>query len=140
MAAFQKRLAFHELWINVLSFSWSLFDNINVLSFSLSSCDDINVLSLSFSLSSFDHINVLSFCLFYFSVLSVKIVSNKSLHKFNNSFCLEVYLLFFIISALFILFNTFRHFLAGISLIVLFLILLTKSLMPIYLNSPILFL
>ena len=48
-------------------------------------------LSLSFSLSSFDDINVLSFWLFDFSVLSVKIVSNKSFYKFNNSFSLEVY-------------------------------------------------
>ena len=64
----------------------------------------------------------------------------ESLNKFNNSLCLVVRLLCFIISEFFILFNVFRFFLASISLIVLFLILLTKSLMSIYLNSPILFL
>ena len=41
---------------------------------------------------------------------------------------------------IFISFNVFKPFLADISLIVLFLILLTKSLMSIYLNSPILLL
>ena len=55
-------------------------------------------------------------------------------------YLLQKYFLYFIIPAFFILFNIFKPFLADISLIVLFLILLTKSLMSIYLNSPILFL
>ena len=92
----------------------------------------------------------LMFCHFHFhfilswlsdsNVLSVKIVSNKSLNNFNNSLCLGVCFLYFIVSACFILFNVFKYFLADNSLIVLFLILLTKYLMPVYLNSPILFL
>ena len=64
--------------------------------------------SFNFSFSSFDDI----------SVLSVKIISNKSLNEFNNSFCPGISLLY-LISEFFILFNVFKHFLASISLIVL---------------------
>ena len=70
----------------------------------------------------------------------MKIVSNKSLNKFNNSFCPGVRFLYFIIPAFFISFNVSKLVLADILIIVLFLILLTKSLMSVYLNSPILFL
>ena len=104
--------------------------------FLCSSFDDINVLSFSFSIS----FSFLSSQLSDSNVLSVKIVPNKSLKKYNYSFCLGAHFLYFIISAFFVSFNVFKSFLANISLIVLFLILLTKSLMLIYLNSPILFL
>ena len=84
--------------------------------------------SFNFSFSSFDDIGV----------LSVKIVSDKSLNQFDNSSCPGISLFYFI-SEFFIIFNVFKGFLASISLIVLSLILLTKSLMSIYLKSPILF-
>ena len=74
-----------------------------------------------------------------FNVLLVKIIFYKSSNKFNNSFCPEIILLSFI-SEFLIMFNVFKRFLASISLIALFLILLTRSLMSIYLSSPILFL
>ena len=71
-------LSFFFLFWSIVSSSSSSFDYINVLSFSfsfsISSFDDINVFSFSFSF--------LSFWLLDFSVLSVKIVSNKSLNKF----------------------------------------------------------
>ena len=73
------------------------------------------------------------------SVLSVKVVSDKSLNQFNNSFCPGINLFYFN-SEFFIMFNVFKGFLASISLIVLSLILLANSLMSIYLKSPILFL
>ena len=52
-------------------------------------------------------------------VLSVKIVSDKSLKKFNNSFCLGVRFLCFVIPSFFISFNVFKSFLADISLTVI---------------------
>ena len=98
-----------------------------------------NVLSFSFTFS-FSFAFSFTFSsswLFDSSVLSVKIVSNKSLNKLNNSFCLEVRFLYFITSAFFSSFNVSKSFLADISLIVLFIIFLTKSLISVYLNSPI---
>ena len=69
-------------------------------------------LFFAFLFSSFDDtVSPFSFSFFWlsdFSVSSVKIVSNKLLNKFNNSFCPGVCLLF-IISAFFILFNAFMH-------------------------------
>ena len=84
--------------------------------------------------------------LFHFHLLmtlifcQLKLYLNKLLNKSNNSFCLWVRFSYFIIPGFFIPFNLFKLFKADISLIVLFLISLTKSLMSIYLNSPILFL
>ena len=97
-----------------------------------------NVLSFSFTFS-FSFAFSFTFSsswLFDSSVLSVKIVSNKSLNKLNNSFCLGVCFLYFI-SAFFSSFNVSKSFSADISLIVLFIIFLTKSLISVYLNSPI---
>ena len=93
-----------------------------------------------FLLSHFHFIFIFVFLTSWFWCFVSKIIFNKSLNKFNNSLCLVVRLLCFIISAFFILFNVFRFFSTSISPIVLFLILLTKSLLSIYLNSPILFL
>ena len=81
----------------------------------------------TFSFSSF-LLSTFSFSFLFLSswlsdsnVLSVKIISNKSLNKFNNSLCLGVWFLYFIISAFFIWFNAFRFFLASILLIAFFL-------------------
>ena len=67
----------------------------------------------------FNLLITLMFCLFDFSVSSVKIISNKLLNKFNNSFCLGVRFLYLIMPAFFLLFNVFKPFLADISPIVL---------------------
>ena len=88
------------------------------------------------------HFHFLHFYLLDFLILmfyQFKIIFDKSSNKFNNSFCPEISFLCFI-SEFFIMFNVFTRFLAPISLIVLSLILLPKSLMSIYLNSLILFL
>ena len=73
----------------------------------------------------------LYFCLLDFLML---IFYQLKLNKFNNSLCLGVRFIYLVISTFFISSNAFKSFLAYISLIVLFLISLTKSLMLSYFN------
>ena len=122
-------------------FKWFWFVNYfnYLIVSSSSSSSSSSSFSFSFSLSSFSFLFSFS-CFDEINVSSVKIVSNKSLNKFHNSFYPGVCLLYFIISAFFVSFNAFKPLLANSSLIALFLILLTKSLMLMYLNSSILFL
>ena len=71
--------------------------------------------------------------IFHFHFLMTLVFYQLKLYLTNrriNSFCPGISLLCFI-SEFFIMFNVFKRFLASISLIVLFLILLTKSLMSI---------
>ena len=95
------------------------------------------------------HLYFLLFCflLFHFHFLDFLILMfyqlklcDKLLNKFDNFLFPGVRFLYFIVSAFFISFNLLKYFLGSFALIVLFSVLLTKSLMSIYLNSPILFL
>ena len=95
------------------------------------------------------HFHNLHFLLFYFLLfqfLDFLIFCQLKLYLINHQINLIIfhvqgyafYILLFLF--FFISFNAFKSFLASISLVVSSLILLTKSLMSVYLNSPILFL